>query len=111
MQGVPSGLEVGDVLEAVWDNGKTNVDHYEVTMVCDKEIVELRLLAAVSQPTGRATGLRAPLAGDHIGKPFLRYACSGRVRINNYITARKIDPLFHAAGVRVYAAAFWTAHE
>lgn len=107
-KGQPIGLEVGDVLRSMWGYDQTNIDYYEVTRVLGR-MVEIRALAQESVETMHMQGECVPLPGKYVGEPMRKLARDGRVKIESYAWASKVEPVM-VGNVRVYKPSHWTSY-
>lgn len=106
---VGTGLEVGDILSAVWGYEQTNYNYYEVTKVIGKSMVEIREVKQLIQETEWMQGKCAPVAGDYISEPMRRKAKNGGLRVTDCIYASKMS-YKEVAGVRIYDAGHYTSY-
>lgn len=88
------GLDVGDVLVAVWGYEQTNIDYYQVTGLIGKTMVEVRKIHGkqVDDPDAHwMTGKCTPDVGnfDTRKEPMRRVAKDGAVKIDDVRTAHK----------------------
>ena len=105
----PVGLEVGDVLSAMWGYEQTNVDYYQVTEVKGR-YVTLRPIAAQTEETGWLRGKSIPVPGKFTGEPFRKQARDGQVKLTSYSWASKIEPEIEVDGVKMYRPSNYTAY-
>ena len=104
------GLEVGDVLRAMWGYEQTNIDYYEVTALIGTSMVEVRAIGyAESVETHFMQGNCIPAPGKYIGEPMRRKALNGAVAIDSVRHACKVEPAI-IAGAKVFSADHWTAY-
>lgn len=103
------GLEVGDILSAVWGYDQTNYNYYEVTKLIGKTMVEVREVSQMTNESGYMQGECAPVSGNYIGDPMRRTAKNGAVKICDVIRASKMD-YKEVAGTRLYKAGHYTSY-
>lgn len=106
---VERGLEVGDVLSAMWGYDQTNYNYYQVTKLIGKTQVEVREISQMTEQTNLMQGKCAPVAGSFIGEPMKRVAKNGRVKICDVIRASKMD-YKEIAGTRIYDAGHFSSY-
>lgn len=104
-----TGLEVGDILSAVWGYEQTNYNYYEVTKVIGKAMVEIREVKQMIQETEWMQGKCAPQSGEYIGEPMRRKATNGSLKVSDCIYASKMD-YTEVAGARIYNAGHYTSY-
>lgn len=102
-------LEVGDVLTASWGYEQTNIDHYLVTKLIGKTMVEIVEIGAHRVPTLNMQGESTPDPDTIIGEPMRRKAQGDWVKINSSAYARK-ESYEVVDGKRVYKSRSWTAY-
>tara|TARA_R110000772_G_scaffold42318_2_gene98335 strand:- start:1703 stop:2362 length:660 start_codon:yes stop_codon:yes gene_type:complete len=103
------GLEVGDMLSAVWGYDQTNYNYYQVTKLVGNKMVEVREVAQMIESTEYMQGNCVPVSGDYIGEPKKRVANNGGVKINSSIHA-SIMEYTEVAGTRIYSAGHFTSY-
>lgn len=104
-------LKLGDVLRSSLGYDQTNIDYYQVTAVIGKCTVEVREIAAQSEPGQYAmTGKSVPAPGQFVGPAMRRRVGNEAVRINSCQTARLMRPVAEVAGVKMYESSDWTAY-
>jgi len=106
----PRGLEVGDVLVSSWGYDQTNVDYYEVTKLVGDKMVEIRMIGAESEETGWLRGRCVPAPGKYIGEPMVKVAKNGVVKVREFASAYKMEPVKNDAGAKVYSSNYWSAY-
>lgn len=104
------GLEVGDLLVRSWGYDQTNIDYWQVTGLVGKAMVEIRKIGAAVVETQSMQGDCSPQPGNFIGPAERRIAKGGRVKINHYAWAWKLQPKQIVAGVPVYGVDHWTSY-
>lgn len=104
------GLEVGDVLSAMWGYEQTNIDYYQVTALIGDKMVEVRKIAAAAEETQWLQGKTVPLVDNFVSEPMRRLAKDGRVKIDDVRSASRVEPLARIGDKAVYPAAHYTAY-
>lgn len=103
------GLDVGDVLSAIWGYDQTNYDYYEVTKLVGEKMVEVRKISQEIINTEYMQGKCIPCAGEYISEPMKRIAKNGGVKIDDVRYASKCD-YTEVAGTRIYNAGHFTSY-
>lgn len=104
------GVDVGDVLMAMWGYDQTNIDYYEIVGLVGKTMVEIRAIAAEREETEWQQGKSVPAPGRYIGEVMRRVAKDGRVKIDDVRSAGLVEPMARIGGKAVYKADHWTAY-
>jgi hypothetical protein len=103
------GLEVGDMLSAVWGYDQTNYNYYQVTKLVGTKTVEVREVEQMIESTEYMQGNCVPVSGEYIGETIKRVATNGAVKINSSIHASKMEYTL-VAGTRIYSAGHFTSY-
>ena len=106
---VGRGVEVGDILSAVWGYDQTNYNYYEITALIGNKMVEVREIAQMIEHTEHMQGKCSPARGEYISEPMRRVAKNGSVKIDEVrwasICSHKV-----IAGTKIYETGHWTAY-
>lgn len=106
---VGRGVEVGDILSAVWGYDQTNYNYYEVTKLIGKTMVEVREVAQMRIETEWMQGKCAPAVGQYISEPMRKRAKDGYVKISESQRAYRMEPKI-VNGAKIYDAGHYTSY-
>lgn len=106
-----TSLKVRDVLRCSWGYDQTNIDYYQVVALFGKRGVVIRKIACESVDTAFMQGNCVPAIDQFIGEPMRKQVSdNASVRIYEFASAYKMEPIM-VAGVPVgYAPSSWTAY-
>ena len=109
MKTQPRQLKPGHVLVASWGYEQTNVDYYQVTRLIGQTMVELVEIGRKAVYDSAMSGQCQPDTTHITGSPIRRKAKGTYVKINEVVSARKLE-YKEVEGKRIYPSHYFSCY-